>query len=116
MTRKLQPDRPRGQTLTDVYLKRPARSAFDYGRSADMLIVGDGRALTFVRWRSRSPALADQTIRAFGAAQTRTRTSSRFARVVQDDAQVLVEARDPRRREFGRSRIAFAKSRQRQAG
>ena len=35
---------------------------------------------------------------------------ARFARVVRNDAQVLmVEARDPRRREFGTITIAFAK-------
>ena len=34
-----------GGTLT---IKRPGRIRFDYGRSANMLIVGDGRALTFI--------------------------------------------------------------------
>ncbi len=39
----------RGRTLSgSLTIKRPGKIRFDYGRSANMLIVGDGRALTFV--------------------------------------------------------------------
>jgi outer membrane lipoprotein-sorting protein len=101
----------RGRTLGGTLtIKRPGRIRFDYGRSANMLIVGDGRALTFVdyevgqqqRWPINDSPLsvlldADQDL-------------GRFARVVQNDPRVLmIEARDPRRREFGTITIAFAK-------
>ena len=96
-----------GGTLT---IKRPGRIRFDYGRSANMLIVGDGRALTFIdyevgqrqRWPINDSPLSvlldpDQDL-------------GRDARVVQNDARVLmIEARDPRRREFGTITVAFAK-------
>ena len=96
-----------GGTLT---IKRPGRIRFDYGRSANMLIVGDGRALTFIdyevgqrqRWPINDSPLSvlldpDQDL-------------GRFARVVRNDPQVLmIEARDPRRREFGTITVAFAK-------
>lgn len=96
-----------GGTLT---IKRPGRIRFDYGRSANMLIVGDGRALTFIdyevgqrqRWPINDSPLSvlldpDQDL-------------GRYARVVQNDARVLmIEARDPRRREFGTITVAFAK-------
>ena len=102
----------RGRSLSGTLsLKRPGKIRFDYGRNANMLIVGDGRALTFIdfdvndrqRWPINDSPLSvllnpDQDL-------------SRFARVVRNDAQVLmIEARDPRRREFGTITIAFSKS------
>ncbi len=102
----------RGQTLSGVLnLKRPGRVRFDFGRTANMLIVGDGRALTFVdgdtgqrqRWPINDSPLS--------VLLNPNQDISRFARVVRDDAQVLlVEARDPRRREFGTITISFAKA------
>jgi outer membrane lipoprotein-sorting protein len=39
----------RGRSLSGrLTIKRPGRIRFDYGRAANMLIVGDGRALTFL--------------------------------------------------------------------
>jgi len=100
-----------GQTLSGTLtLKRPGRIRFDYGRSANMLVVADGRALHFIdydvgqhqRWPIGDSPLSvllnpDQDL-------------ARFARVTRDDDQVLmVEARDPRRREYGTITLAFAK-------
>jgi outer membrane lipoprotein-sorting protein len=102
----------RGQTLGGTLsLKRPGRVRFDFGRSANMLIVGDGRALTFVdgdngqrqRWPINDSPLS--------VLLNPNQDISRFSRVIRDDAQVLmIEARDPRRREFGTITISFAKS------
>jgi outer membrane lipoprotein-sorting protein len=101
----------RGRSLSGALtVKRPGRIRFDYGRSANMLIVGDGRALTFLdyefgqtqRWPINDSPLSvllnpDQDL-------------ARFSRVVQNDAQVLlIEARDPRRREFGTITLGFAR-------
>jgi chaperone LolA len=102
----------RGQTLSGTMsIKRPGRIRFDYGRGADMLIVGDGRALIFhdasVNQTSRWP-INDSPL---SVLLNPEQDMSRFSRVLRDDAQVLmVEARDPRRREFGTITIAFAKS------
>jgi outer membrane lipoprotein-sorting protein len=102
----------RGRSLSGtVTIKRPGRIRFDYGRTANMLIVGDGRALTFLdysvgqtqRWPINDSPLSvllnpDQDL-------------ARFARVVQNDTRtLLLEARDPRRREFGTITIRFAKA------
>jgi outer membrane lipoprotein-sorting protein len=94
-------------TLT---IKRPGRVRFDYGRSANMLIVGDGSALTFLDYdvgqRQRWP-INDSPL---SVLLNPNQDIARFSRVVQNDAQVLmIEARDPRRREFGTITIAFAK-------
>ena len=101
----------RGRTLAGrLTIKRPGRIRFDYGRSANMLIVGDGRALTFVDYevgqRQRWP-INDSPL---SVLLDPSQDLARFARVVQNDAQVLmIEARDARRREFGTITIAFAK-------
>lgn len=102
----------RGRSLSGtVYLKRPGKIRFDYGRNADMLVVGDGRALIFydgaVNQTSRWP-INDSPL---SVLLNPNQDLSRFSRVVRNDAQVLlVEARDPRRREFGTITISFAKS------
>ena len=101
----------RGRTLRGTLaIKRPGKIRFDYGRSANMLIVGDGRALAFVdydvnqvqRWPIGDSPLS--------VLLDPNQDLGRFARVVRNDAQVMmIEARDPRRREFGTITIAFAK-------
>jgi len=101
----------RGRTLSGTLtIKRPGRIRFDYGRSANMLIVGDGRALTFVDYevgqRQRWP-INDSPL---SVLLNPSQDLSRFARVTRNDAQVLLlEARDPRRREFGTITLGFAK-------
>jgi outer membrane lipoprotein-sorting protein len=100
-----------GQTLTGTLtLKRPGKIRFDYGRSANMLIVGDGHALNFIDYdvgqRQRWP-IGDSPL---SVLLDPDQDLSRFAHVVREDDQVLlVEARDPRRREFGTLTLAFAK-------
>ena len=102
----------RGRTLSGTLtIKRPGRIRFDYGRSANMLIVADGRALTFLDYevgqRQRWP-INDSPL---SVLLNPNQDLGRFARVVQNDRQLLlIEARDPRRREFGIITIRFAKS------
>jgi outer membrane lipoprotein-sorting protein len=102
----------RGRSLAGtVTIKRPGRIRFDYGRAANMLIVGDGRALTFldysVNQQQRWP-INDSPLSVF---LNPSQDLSRFARVIQDDPRVLLlQARDPRRREFGTITVRFTKS------
>jgi outer membrane lipoprotein-sorting protein len=101
----------RGRALGGtLIIRRPGHVRFDYGRSANMVIVGDGNALTFIDYdvgqRQRWP-INDSPL---SVLLNPNQDISRFAHVVQDDAQVLmIEARDNRRREFGTITIAFAK-------
>jgi outer membrane lipoprotein-sorting protein len=101
----------RGRSLSGTMsLKRPGKIRFDYGRSANMLIVGDGRALTFVDYDARDTQRWPINDSPLSVLLNPNQDLSRYARVVQNDAQVLmIEARDPRRREFGTITIAFAK-------
>jgi len=100
-----------GQSLSGTLtLKRPGKIRFDYGRSANMLVVADGRALHFIDYdvgqHQRWP-IGDSPL---SVLLNPEQDLARFARVVRDDDQVLmVEARDPRRREYGAITLAFAK-------
>lgn len=100
-----------GQTLSGTLtLKRPGKIRFDYGRSANMLVVADGRALHFIDYdvgqHQRWP-IGDSPL---SVLLNPEQDLARFARVVRNDDQVLmIEARDPRRREYGAITLAFAK-------
>ena len=102
----------RGRTLAGTLtIRRPGHIRFDYGRSANILIVGDGRALTFIDYdvgqRQRWP-INDSPL---SVLLNPDQDLARFAHVVQDDPHLLrIEARDPRRREFGTITLSFAKS------
>lgn len=102
----------RGRTLSGTLsMKRPGKIRFDYGRSANMLIVGDGRALTFVDYDVRDVQRWPINDSPLSVLLDPSQDLSRFARVVRSDSQVvMVEARDPRRREFGTITLAFARS------
>jgi outer membrane lipoprotein-sorting protein len=102
----------RGRSLAGALtIKRPGRIRFDYGRSANILIVGDGRALTFVDYDVRQVQRWPINDSPLSVLLDPSQDLARYARVVRDDDQVLViEARDRRRREFGTITLAFVKS------
>ena len=111
MTARFSQTDRRGRTLGGTLtLKRPGKIRFDFGRSANMLIVGDGRALTFIDYDVRDVQRWPINDSPLSVLLNPNQDLSRFARVVRNDAQVLmIEARDARRREFGTITIAFAK-------
>lgn len=101
----------RGQTLDGTLtLKRPGKVRFQYGRGIPMLIVGDGKALTFVDYEvkqvSRWP-IGDSPL---SVLLNPEQDLSRVARVTRNDDRVLlIEARDPKKPQFGTIAVAFAK-------
>ena len=101
----------RGRTLNGTLsLKRPGKIRFDYGRAANMLVVGDGRALTFIDYDVRDVQRWPINDSPLSVLLNPGQDLSRFSRVIRNDRQVLmIEARDNRRREFGTIQIAFAK-------
>ena len=100
----------RGRTLSGTLIvKRPGRIRFDY-QGANMLIVGDGRALTFVDYDVRQVQRWPINDSPLSVLLNPAQDLSRFGRIIRDDAQVLMlEARDRRRREFGTITLAFAR-------
>ncbi len=95
-------------TLT---LKRPGKIRFQYQKGVPMLIVGDGKALTFIdyqvaqvqRWPIGSTPL--------GILIDPAKNMARFAKLVptRDPSVVIVEARDPKRPDYGMLTLAFTR-------
>lgn len=99
-----------GQRLTGtLFLKRPGRIRFQYAKGVPMLIVGDGKALTFIdsevkqsqRWPiSNSP---------LGALLDPSRDVSRFGTLIPtgDPDVISVEVRDRGHPEYGVINLIF---------
>ena len=101
----------RGRTLNGTLaLKRPGKIRFEY-RGARMLVVADGSRLNFLDYdvgQQQSWPISDSPL---SVLLNPNRDLSQYARVIRNDANTLmVEARDPRRREFGRITLAFARN------
>jgi outer membrane lipoprotein-sorting protein len=100
----------RGRTLNGALsLKRPGKIRFQYS-GVQMLVVADGSRLTFiddeVNQRQSWP-IGDSPL---SVLLDPNRDLSRFAKVVRNDnSTLMIEARDPKRREFGKITLAFAK-------
>ncbi len=93
-------------------LKRPGRIRFEYGRGANMLLVGNGKTLTFVDYevgQKSSWAIAKSPLSVLLSANP---DLSRIARILphEDKRILLVRARDSRRPEFGTMILAFVKT------
>jgi outer membrane lipoprotein-sorting protein len=102
----------RGQSMSGtMILKRPGHIRFQYQPSAKLLILGDGRRLNMIDYetgRKESWPIGNSPLTVL---LNPNQDLSRFAKVVPntDTRVVLVQARDPRRPEFGTITIAFAK-------
>lgn len=101
-----------GKRLTGrLTLKRPGRIRFQYEAGVPILIVGDGRALVFVDYSVRQVQRYPIGNSPLGVLLDPTKDLSRIARVLtgNDPRLVLVEARDPKRPEYGTITLAFAR-------
>jgi outer membrane lipoprotein-sorting protein len=103
----------RGRTLSGTLsLKRPGKIRFEYGRGANMLLVGDGRNLTFVDYdvgqKSAWP-IARSPLSVLLSPQPNLARIARIERQSNPNV-VIVRARDARRPEFGTLLLAFARN------
>ena len=100
-----------GRTLTGtVTLKQPGKIRFQYQKDVPLLIVGDGKALTFIdykvnqvsRWKVGDSPLA--------LLLDPSKDISRYAHVVPGtgEGRIAIEGRDPKHPEFGTITIGFA--------
>ena len=101
----------RGRTLNGtLLLKRPGKIRFQYGRGVPLLIVGDGKALNMIDYQVRQVSRWPIGNSPLSVLLDPSKDLARFARIRQNDGQVLlVDARDPKRPEFGVITLAFAK-------
>ncbi|ATW04021.1 outer membrane lipoprotein carrier protein LolA [Sphingorhabdus sp. YGSMI21] len=101
-----------GQLLTGkLLLKQPGKIRFQYQKDANLLIVGDGKALTLIdydvnqvqRWPIGNSPLA--------ALLNPERDLSKYGKVIptRNPAVLSVEVRDPKRPEYGVITMVFTK-------
>ncbi|MFL6749385.1 MAG: LolA family protein [Sphingomicrobium sp.] len=108
----VQTDSKGRQLVGTLQLKRPGRIRFEYGRGANMLLVGNGKTLTFIDYdvgQKSSWAIAKSPLSVLLSGNP---DLGRIARILptQDSRVLLVRARDARRPEFGTMILAFVKA------
>lgn len=99
-----------GQTLTGALtLKQPGKIRFQYQKGVPLLIVGDGKALTLIDYEVRQVQRWPIGSSPLGALIDPSRDFTKFSKIVQtgDPALLTVEARDPKRPEFGTITLVF---------
>lgn len=101
-----------GQTLNGTLtLKRPGKIRFQYGRGVPMLIVADGKALTMIDYQVKQVSRWPIGNSPLAVLLDPNKDLTRIAKVLPtaDPRVVLVQARDPKRPEFGTITLSFAK-------
>lgn len=99
-----------GQTVTGkLSLKQPGKIRFQYQKDVPLLIVSDGRALTMIDYEVRQVQQWPIRNSPLGALLDPSRDFTKFGRVVQsgDPGILTIEARDPKRPEFGTITLVF---------
>jgi outer membrane lipoprotein-sorting protein len=101
----------KGRALTGTMtLKRPGKLRFQYQKGVPMLIVADGRKLNMIDYETGRVDGWPIGNSPLGILLNPNPDLSRIAKVVRNDAQtMLVQARDPRKPEFGTITLGFAK-------
>ena len=95
----------------EVFLKRPGRIRFQYEDGVNMLVVSDGRALTFVDYDVRQVQRWPIGDSPLAVLLNPDRDLSSFARVISNSsAELRVRARDPEHPEYGTITINFRRS------
>ena len=99
-----------GKVLTGrMILARPGKIRFQYD-TAKLLIVGNGKTLTFIDYKVNQVSQWPVKSTPLGILLASEPNLSNVAKVVESDStRVVVEARDPKRPEFGTLSIAFSR-------
>ena len=99
-----------GQTLTGkLTLKQPGKIRFQYQKGVSLLIVGDGKALTMIDYEVRQVQRWPIGNSPLGALIDPSKDLSKFGKVIQtgDPTILSVQARDPKRPEYGTITMIF---------
>ncbi|ASY43982.1 MAG: LolA family protein [Pseudomonadota bacterium] len=99
-----------GQTLTgQLTLKQPGKIRFQYQKGVPLLIVGDGKALTMIDYEVRQVQRWPIGNSPLGALLDPNKDLSKYGKVVPtgDPSILSVEARDPKRPEYGTITMIF---------
>ena len=101
-----------GKTLTGTLsLKKPGKIRFQYQKGVPILIVGDGKALTFIDYSVKQVQRWPIGNSPLGVLINPDKDIARYAKVVPSgDPRVLsVEGYDPKHPEYGRITMVFAR-------
>lgn len=101
-----------GKTLNGTLtLKRPGKIRFQYQAGVPILIVGDGKALTFIDYSVKQVSRWPIGNSPLGVLLDPSKDLSRFATVMPsgDPRVLLASARDPKHPEYGAITLAFAR-------
>lgn len=104
----------KGRSLNGtLQLKRPGRIRFEYGRGVNVLLVADGKRLTFIDYEVGQKSSWALNRTPLGILLSSDPDIDRIAKVLpNDDPRVLVvRARDPSRNEYGTLILAFIRER-----
>ena len=105
-----QTDRKGRALAGTMTLKRPGKLRFQYQKGVPMLIVADGRKLNMIDYETGRVDGWPIGNSPLGILLNPNPDLSRIAKVVRNDSQtMLVQARDPRKPEFGTITLGFAK-------
>jgi outer membrane lipoprotein-sorting protein len=99
-----------GQTLTgQLTLKQPGKIRFQYQKGVPLLIVGDGKALTMIDYEVRQVQRWPIGNSPLGALLDPSKDLSKYGKVVPtgDPSILSVQARDPKRPEYGTITMIF---------
>jgi outer membrane lipoprotein-sorting protein len=101
----------KGRSLTGMMtLKRPGKLRFQYQKGVPLLIVADGRKLNMIDYETGREDAWPIGNSPLGVLLNPNPDLSRIAKVVRNDSQtMLVQARDPKKPEFGTITLGFAK-------
>lgn len=102
-----------GKTLAGkVTLKQPGKIRFQYERGVPILLVADGKALWFIDYQVKQVSRWPIGGSPLGVLLDPSKNLARIAKLIPsgDDRIVLVQARDPKRPEYGTITLAFAKA------
>ena len=105
----VQTDSKNHQLTGTMQLKRPGRIRFEYGRGANMLLVANGKTLTFIDYDVGQKSSWDLNKTPLGVLLSSNPDLDRIAKIVasEDPHVVVVRAMDPSHNEYGKLILAF---------
>jgi outer membrane lipoprotein-sorting protein len=108
-----------GKTLNGaITLKRPGKVRFQYEKGVPLLIVGDGKALTFIDYSVKQVQRWPIGNSPLGVLLDANKDISKFAKMVaaSDPQMLVIEAKDKKHPEYGTITMAFTRQASAPAG
>jgi outer membrane lipoprotein-sorting protein len=107
----IQTDRAGKAISGELTIKRPGKIRFQYEKGIPLLIVSDGRALTFIDYSVKQVQRWPVSNSPLGVLLDSSKDLSKVAKIITtaDARLVVVEARDPKHAEYGTLTLAFVR-------